>query len=216
MNNPWLSVPLADYEGHMSAAMVNQLAALSALFHQALARCRPESVAILGIAGGNGLDHIDTQVTRRIVGVDIHPSYLEAVQQRFPRLPGLELHCLDLSASQPPQLPPVSLVHAALLFEHTGIRPALQNALSLVTPAGGRFSVVLQLPSPEQAGVASTGFASIQNLRDSFALIDPAQFQVELDAIGWNLVSEAVETTAGGKKLWLGIFERRSGGRPQA
>ena len=55
----WLRVPLADYEGHMSAAGVEQLAPLADLFRQALTQTNPESVAILGIAGGNGLEHID-------------------------------------------------------------------------------------------------------------------------------------------------------------
>jgi len=37
----WLNVPLADYEGHMKSAEVQQLGALSDLFAQALAFCRP-------------------------------------------------------------------------------------------------------------------------------------------------------------------------------
>jgi hypothetical protein len=31
MSNPWLKIPLADYEGHMRSAEVQQLDALSAL-----------------------------------------------------------------------------------------------------------------------------------------------------------------------------------------
>jgi hypothetical protein len=59
VDNPWLKVPLADYESHMNSAGVEQSAALSELFAGALARCQPESVAVIGIAGGDGLDHID-------------------------------------------------------------------------------------------------------------------------------------------------------------
>ncbi len=75
--NPWLSIDLADYEGHMSAPSVGQLEVLSDLFEEVLRYCRPESVAVLGVAGGNGLDRIDTADTKRVVGVDIHPGYLE-------------------------------------------------------------------------------------------------------------------------------------------
>jgi hypothetical protein len=32
MSDPWLSIPLADYEGHMGADNVQQLSALSDLF----------------------------------------------------------------------------------------------------------------------------------------------------------------------------------------
>ena len=56
MSSPWLSVPLAEYEGHMKSAEVRQLDALSKLFAAALEHCRPGSVAVLGIAGGNGLE----------------------------------------------------------------------------------------------------------------------------------------------------------------
>jgi hypothetical protein len=46
MANPWLSIPLCDYEAHMGSAEVRQLGALSELFAEALRRCRPESAAI--------------------------------------------------------------------------------------------------------------------------------------------------------------------------
>ena len=92
MPNPWLSIPLEDYEGHMGSAGVQQLSVLSELFKRALDRCLPESVAVLGIAGGNGLEHIDDAVTKRIVGVDINERYLYKVQRRFGALAGLELH----------------------------------------------------------------------------------------------------------------------------
>jgi len=51
MSNPWLNIPLADYEGHMCSPEVQQLDALSELFGVALGRCLPASVAVLGIAG---------------------------------------------------------------------------------------------------------------------------------------------------------------------
>jgi spermidine synthase len=97
VDNPWLEVPLGDYESHMSSAGVEQSAALSELFDEALAHCQPESVAVIGIAGGNGLDRIDSSVTRRVVGVDINPAYLDTVRQRYGHMRGLELMCADLT-----------------------------------------------------------------------------------------------------------------------
>ena len=111
MPSPWLHVPLTDYEGHMGSAGVQQLDALSDLFAEALTYCRPEAVAILGIAGGNGLERIDGNITRRIVGLDVNPLYLEAVRRRFQAARGLELHCVDLaeemaSRGEPLPVPP--------------------------------------------------------------------------------------------------------------
>src|SRR3954453_1245588 len=133
MSNPWLSIPLEDYEGHMGSAGVRQLTVLAELFQYALDRCLPESVAVLGVAGGNGLDRIDSATTKRILALDINQSYLNQVQRRFGTLAGLELHCCDL-ADCDFSLVPVALVHAALIFEHAGLAYPLQNALSLVAP----------------------------------------------------------------------------------
>jgi hypothetical protein len=169
MSNPWLSIPLEDYEGHMGSAGVRQV------FKRTLDRRLPESVAVLGVAGGNGLEQIDCAATKRIVGVDINQRYLDKVQRRFGTLAGLELYCRDL-AERDFSLAPVALVHAALIFEHGGLGVALENALSLVAPEGA-LSVVLQFPSEDEQAVASTSYTSIQTLTQDFALIDISEFQ---------------------------------------
>ena len=202
----WLDVPLADYEGHMTAAGVEQLAPLVELFRLALTRVQPPSLAILGIAGGNGLEAIDTQVTRRILGIDINADYLRAVASRHPSLQGLELLHHDLAQS-PLRQPPVDLVHAALVFEHAGTGQCLDNALALVKP-GGCLSVVLQLPSDTQAGVAPSGFTSLQALKESFQLIDPAWLTATLANRGCKLEYETRHALPSGKAFWLGVFKR--------
>jgi len=206
MSNPWLSIPLEDYEGHMGSAGVRQLMVLAELFQYALDCCLPESVAVLGVAGGNGLERIDCATTKRIVGVDINQRYLNQVQRRFATLGGLELHCRDL-ADRDFSLAPVALVHAALIFEHVGLGHALQNAVSLVA-SGGRLSVVLQLPSQDEQGVASTNYTSMQKLKQDFVLIDIAEFQHLLEQKGFQLVQQERRSLPAGKALWLGVFAR--------
>jgi threonine dehydrogenase-like Zn-dependent dehydrogenase len=188
----------------MGAPEVVQLEPLADAFAEALARARPASVAILGIAGGNGLERIEPDITRRIVGIDINPSYLEAVRARFPDLPGLELHCLDLSA--PGGLPePVSLVHAALVFEHAGVEACLDNAIAMVA-AGGFLSVVLQLPSEQP--VSPTGVVSMRQLKERFAHVDPGGFRAGVKARGFQLGNEKSIALPGGKSFWFAIFAR--------
>jgi hypothetical protein len=41
MENPWLSIPLQDYEGHMGRDNAQQLSVLSELFKRALGHLRP-------------------------------------------------------------------------------------------------------------------------------------------------------------------------------
>jgi hypothetical protein len=207
MPNPWLSIPLEDYEGHMGPAGVRQLTVLAELFKYALGRYLPESVAVLGVAGGNGLEQIDCAATKRIVGVDINQRYLNEVQRRFGTLAGLELHCRDL-AERDFSLAPVALVHSALIFEHVGLGHALDNALSLVAP-GGRLSVVLQLPSEDEQGVASTSYTSMQNLKQDFVLIDIVEFQRLLGQKGFQVVEQENRSLPAGKALWLGVFAKR-------
>jgi hypothetical protein len=208
MANPWLDIPLEDYEGHMASPEVGQLPALAELFKCALDHCRPESVAVLGIAGGNGLEQIDRSVTKRIVGLDVNQHYLDKVERRFGSLAGLELHCRDLTERQF-SLAPVEMVHAALIFEHVGLGVALENALALVAP-GGRLSMVLQLPSMEEQGVASTRYTSIQTLKRDFALIDRDKVQHLLSLKGFQLVKQENRSLPAGKALWLGVFARTS------
>jgi hypothetical protein len=206
LDHPWLSVPLRDYEAHMNSEPVQQLGALSELFGDALRHCQPESVAILGVAGGNGLERIDPSVTSRVCGIDINPEYLQAVRQRYSTLPGLELHCLDL-AEQQVALPPVQLVYAALIFEHAGVERCLDNAVDLVAP-GGVLSVVLQLPSATEPAVGSSSVASVQAQHDSFHFVDCGALGRQLEARGFRFVRSVRRPVASGKAFWMGLFER--------
>jgi hypothetical protein len=142
------------------------------------------------------------------VAVDINHRYLDEVRRRFSTLPGLEFYCRDL-AEREFSLAPVTLVHAALIFEHVGVGPALENALSLVAPRG-RFSVVLQLPSEEEQGVASTRYTSMLTLKEDFALIDIDEFQRLLEQKGFQIVERETRSLPAGKALWLGVFAKSS------
>lgn len=188
----------------MQSAPVGQLGVLSELFGEVLGSCRPESVAILGIAGGNGLEHIDPAVTHQVYGVDINPGYLEAARKRFAGLPGLELHCADLAEHAVP-LPPVELVHAALIFEHAGTGRCLENAVNMVSP-GGALSVVLQLPSSIAEGVGAGSLPSIAALGPHFRLIDPDALSQQIEVRGFRLVQSVRRSLPSGKAFWMGIF----------
>lgn len=204
--DPWLNIPLADYEGHMNAPGVGQLCVLSELFAEALASCRPESLAILGIAAGNGLEHVDPSMTRRVAGIDINPNYLDTLRQRHGARLNLELHCCDL-AQQSLTLEPVQLVHAALIFEHAGTSRCLENAVGLVAP-GGTLSVILQLPAESEPNVAATPYASIRTLARHFSLIDPEHLCSALAQSGFHLNHPISRALPAGKAFWMGVFSR--------
>jgi hypothetical protein len=207
LHHPWLSVPLRDYEAHMNNEAVAQLAPLSDLFAEALDTTKPASVAILGVAGGNGLDRIDPNITHRVDAIDINPEYLAAVQQRHATLKGLELHCLDL-AEEHATLPPSDLVHAALIFEHAGLDHCLDNAIDLVAQ-GGTLSVVLQLPSTTAPAVGNSQVASVQAHRNHFHFVDTEAFTNQLESRGFHRVNATTRPLPAGKAFWQAYFKRK-------
>ena len=93
--NPWLDLAHEDYEGHMGHVDVRQLETLSRVFGEQLSlvadREKP-AVAVLGIAGGNGLEHVVAGRYGTVVGLDINGEYLEICHARYGRLSELTLH----------------------------------------------------------------------------------------------------------------------------
>lgn len=97
MLNPWENIALSDYESHMSLENIGQLRALNALMREQLFSHKVTSAMILGIAGGNGLEHIEIGDFDRVYGVDINRKYLDECERRFPSLSGvLKTICADL------------------------------------------------------------------------------------------------------------------------
>jgi len=147
----------------MASPGVRQLQHLSRVFGGLLDEFSPESVAVLGVSGGNGLEHIDPGRVKRVVGIDINPAYLDLARSRHgARLPGLELVCGDIASCE---LPPASfdLVYAALVFEYLEPAAAVGRIADWLKP-GGVAAALLQLPSPAHGRVSETPYRSVRML----------------------------------------------------
>ena len=83
MRHPWLDVPIADYEAHMSLSSVGQAQLLCTALESTVTEFQPRSLAVLGVAGGNGLQFVDLAVVRRMVALDFNPDYLALCSRRF-------------------------------------------------------------------------------------------------------------------------------------
>jgi trans-aconitate methyltransferase len=169
MRNPWLDIPEVDYVGHMSSPMVNQRPVLNRLLGDALGSVRPRTLLVLGCSTGNGLEHVNPEVTSRVTVVDVNPAYLLRLAERFPN-PGFELdvQCADL-ADAVLEREVFDLVHAALVLEYVEW-PQLLPRVAAALKSGGVLSVVLQLPSPSSPAVTPTTFVSLQSVESLFAL----------------------------------------------
>jgi uncharacterized protein len=103
----------------MGPNYANQLAPLSGIFGEVYRKVCPARLALLGCAMGNGLEHVDSTVTKRVVAIDVHPGFVAVTKERYGESLGraLEVLCADLTSCALPA-GGFDLVHAALIFEH--------------------------------------------------------------------------------------------------
>lgn len=205
MENPWLNIPLADYEAHMSLPNVGQSELLSQVFGSALDQFQPRSVALLGCAGGNGLEQLEGRTLERVVVVDINPRFVEALRARWsPRVPALEPLVCDVEHDES-SIAPVDLVFAGLLFEYVNVPVGLRRLRTLLE-AGGVLVTVLQLPSGNVPEVTPSPYTSLKTLSSIMRLIDPAQLCNAAATHGLRLIEQKTLHSRGGKQFSLVSF----------
>ena len=205
MSNPWLDIPLADYEGHMALPTIGQAQLLSEVFATALRQYAPRSVAVLGCAGGNGLDRISSEVTERLVGVDINPDYVMHARTRFDhRIPLLELLVGDVQKDDL-VFAPVDLVFAGLLFEYVDPETVLAKIRVMLCP-GGILLTVVQLPSAAIAQITPSPFSSLSALSSVMRLVPPRRLGQLAEALGYHETETQTLEAAGGKEFQVQAF----------
>ena len=207
MNNPWLDIPLADYEAHMDLPEVGQAQLLADVFATALAVHAPCSVAVLGCAGGNGFDRIPTSVTERIVGIDVNPEYIDQARRRYAhRLPGLELFAGDVQHTAF-AFAPVELVYAGLLFEYVDVRRTLERIRAMLC-RNGRLVSVVQLPNPQVPEVSPSPFTSLSALSKVMHLVAPESLREQAESVGFRQTDTHHACSSGGKRFCVQTFQR--------
>jgi len=182
--NPWLNVPLEDYERHMELPEIGQALMLTETLATAVRERRPNSVAIAGCAGGNSVVRVAAMGVGRVVGIDFNPQYLAEVHRRLGRwVPGLELHLADIQRGVP-DCEPVDLVFAGLILEYVEVPATLKVLRALCAPAGA-LVVVLQRPSETTPKVSESPYRSLKALESFMRLRDPASVTAEALSVGF-------------------------------
>jgi SAM-dependent methyltransferase len=204
--NPWTVVPAADYERHLGAEGVDQLAPLSALFQEVYLAAQPDRVLLVGCATGNGLEHVNPAVTQNVVGVDVNLQYLGIARQRFMHLgPKLELFCSEAEKFRA-QAGSFDLVHAALVLEYLHPEVLVRRVAEWLAP-GGTLSVVLQLPggAPHAAPTKT-----MQIIEKAMRLVAPDELTRLCDHYGLPRKRAKTVPLKLGKSLWAGVFGRNA------
>ena len=210
-HNPWLEIPPDDYENHMASPEVEQLQALNVLFKDVLKKYRPGSIAVIGCTTGNGFEHIDPRITKRVLGIDINQHYLDIARERHAHFPGMEFMCADIASAAADEIrcDPVELIHAALLFEYVSIEEALPRIVRLMMP-GGILSVGLQLKSPNSEPVTKTRYTSLEKLSPIMNLVNPEEFTSTAEKCGLRLIDSSIIDLKKGKRLFAGYYRKEA------
>lgn len=172
MENVWNKIPLEDYEFHMQHNSVGQLHLLNDLTKKYLEKINPKTVLFLGIAGGNGLEHINNNSTTNVFGIDINQNYLDETKKRFNnKISNLNLLNLDISSSNTIQLTKANLVWAALIFEYVEIDKCFEFITNNIQDKG--YLVVTIQVNNGVTSVSQTGIETIKSVGEIFQLIEP-------------------------------------------
>ena len=209
MRNPWLDIPLADYEAHMALPTVGQADLIARELATLLRGYSPTSIAIIGCAGGNGFDCAAGSGISRVVGVDINPQYIERARARYEgRIPGLEMHIADIQACQS-LFEPVDLIYVALVLEYADLDRTM-GVLAAHCNSNGVLAVLSQLPHETMAHVSPSPYASLQLLAPGMRLISQEELRRQAEHAGFAPLHSGTVTAIGGKRFRIDEFRIRA------
>lgn len=198
MKNPWEEIALADYESHMKLDSVMQLQALNAIMKDQFRQYPVETAMVLGVAGGNGLEHADPGKIRRLYGVDVNRGYLKACAARHAGLKGvLECVCADLTAEDC-VLPHAELVIANLLIEYIGY-DCFRRAVAQIRPDW--VSCVIQINTGGGFVSDSPYLHAFDGLEQIHHQMGEAELTAVMERAGYRLIGAAAQPLPNGKKL---------------
>ena len=199
MSNPWKDISLSDYEKHMSLDSVKQLQSMNRTMKKQFDDYDVSTVMILGIAGGNGLEHIRKEKYQAVYGVDINETYLQAVIDRYKNLNGI-LKCINIDITkEADKLPETELLIANLLIEYIGYE-AFSDAVMRAKPR--YVSCVIQINGAGKQWVSDSPYIhSFDGLDSIHHQMDECELTDIMKNIGYRLIKNSADTLPNGKIL---------------
>lgn len=195
--NPWEEVELSDYENHMKLDGVYQLQTLNAIMRQQFSSHPVNSVAILGVAGGNGLENLtDLPEITAIYGIDTR--YLAESATRHPELNGRYTTVLADILNAGCILPRAELVVANLFVEYVGCGN-FARAIGRMNPQ--YVSCVIQI-DPAESFVSESPYTTKLEILDSVhSSVNPGELATAMSHIGYKSISEISTSLPNGKQF---------------
>jgi hypothetical protein len=206
MKNPWEEISLEDYENHMCLESVMQLQTMNVIMKNQFEKYPVTSAMILGIAGGNGVEHINRSKYKAVYGIDINEEYLKAVAERYSDFSDV-LTCMKIDLNnETEKLPHADLIIANLLVEYIGYEVFKKSVLK-VNPE--YVSCVIQINTDKKKWVSDSPYLH------AFDRLDEVHHQMEEKAlsgsmkeIGYSLIFQESKALPNGKALVRLDFQR--------
>ena len=197
--NPWEEISLETYEKHMSLDSVKQLQLMNRIMKSQFEDYPVDIVMILGIAGGNGLEHIDIKKYKKVYGVDINELYLQETQKRYSNLADI-LQCLHLDiVCETEKLPQSQLLVANLLIEYIGY-DAFVRAVNIINPE--YISCVIQINTDEEMWVSDSPYIhAFDGLDEIHHQMESDVLNEKMNSIGFKLILQDMTELPNSKAL---------------
>jgi hypothetical protein len=199
MTNPWEEIKLDDYEKHMSLDSVRQLQAMNSIMKEQFDSYSVASAMVLGVAGGNGLEHVRKEKYQKVYGIDINREYLKAVAERYRSLEGtLVCQQVDLTSGYE-ELPKSQLVIANLLIEYIGY----ETFKKVIRHVEAEYvSCVIQINTDEKNWVSDSPYLhAFDRLDEVHCQMEENQLEQSMKEIGYGKIHHSTEALPNGKAL---------------
>lgn len=199
MSNPWNEIPLSDYEAHMGSASIMQMQAINGMMKVQLESFPVTEAMILGIAGGNGIEHIDDKKYRKIYGVDVNEKYLMKAEKRYGDCDGILKYLHKDLLTEYAKLPCSELVIANLIIEYIGYN-VFKKVIMQVKPI--YVSCAIQVNGESKEFISNSVYASVFNgLEKIHHEIDEKHLMKTMQEIKYQPKDKAEWVLPNGKKL---------------
>lgn len=204
--NPWEEISLSDYENHMSLDSVKQLQAMNVMMKKQFEAYPVDTAMVFGIAGGNGLEHVNQEKYKKVYGIDINEEYLAAVKERYSDMKDiLECRRVDLLGSIE-ALPKAELVIANLFIEYVGYEAFTR---AILKSEAKYVSCIIQINLDESTWVSDSPYLhSFDGLDEVHHQMEEKALMQAMEGIGYEHIKTEEFSLPNGKKLVMLDFER--------
>ncbi len=203
--NPWLKIPIEDYEAHMSSPNVGQQQMLNLIFKELLNQFNPKKIAVVGCTSGNGFEHVDFDYIDKLLGIDINPEFINSAKEKFGDAgKKIDLVCADIQDYDFGKMK-FDLIHCALIFEYISVEKVLLKSVNSLNP-NGILSVVLQLANSDKPAVSKTEYKSLESLSSLINLHTVGDFKKIAEKSGLKEIEGRTIKLKSGKEFYFGIF----------